>query len=39
MARSIKKRILGAKPKSRKAQLKFIKRMESNNKVLNNLQK
>jgi hypothetical protein len=37
MASSVKKRILGAKPKSRKAQLKFIKRMEANNKVLNNL--
>jgi hypothetical protein len=35
MARSIKKRIQGAKPKSRKSQLKFIKRMLENQKVLN----
>jgi hypothetical protein len=37
MARSEKKRITGIKPKSRKSQLKFIKRMAENDRVLNNI--
>jgi hypothetical protein len=38
MGRSEKKRLLGDKPKSRKAQLKFAKRMENNAKVLKSIQ-
>jgi hypothetical protein len=39
MAQSPKKRLSPSKsPKSRKTQLKFQKRMENNNKVLNKLE-
>lgn len=34
MAKSESKRSIGKKPKSRKSILKFIKRMEENNRVL-----
>jgi hypothetical protein len=38
MGRSEKKRLLSAKPKSRKSQLKFQKRLEENHRVLKSLE-
>jgi len=38
MARSVKKRITGKKPKSRKSQLKFQKRMLANEEAFRKLQ-
>jgi hypothetical protein len=37
MAKSAKKRLAPSKPKSKKTQVKFEKRMLNNNKVLNKL--
>ena len=38
MGRSEKKRLLAAKPKSRKSQLKSAKQLEANHKVLKSLE-
>ena len=37
MSKSEKKRVEGKKPKSKKTQLKFAKRMAKNNQILNKL--